>query len=46
MLKELFWDAFKSSGNIEDYILFKELDEHIKKSSENDVINVVKTDIS
>jgi hypothetical protein len=46
MLKELFWDTFKNSGNIEAYIFYKELDEFNNKSKENTVVEEVKTEIS
>lgn len=45
MLKELFWDAFKKSGNIEAYIFYKELDEHHKRE-ENKNLDEVKSEIS
>jgi hypothetical protein len=46
MLKELFWDTFKNSGNIEAYIFFKELDEYNKSSNENKTVENIKTEIS
>ena len=46
MLKDLFWDAFKNSGNIEAYIFFRELDEFNNKNNEKNNIEEVKTEIS
>jgi hypothetical protein len=45
MLKELFWDTFKNSGNIEAYIFYRELEEFNKNHIEN-TVEEVKTEIS
>lgn len=46
MLKEVFWNTFKNSGNIEAYIIYKELDEYNKKNAAELNIKEVNTEIS